>query len=366
VIVKTSKGVRRWFLALVVIVEISLWKQVQAQSPAADSLLLPEEQKHLKNVRQLTFGGQNAEAYFSADDQQLIFQHQGEGVPCDQIYTIPVDTPDGKPATPRLVSTGKGRTTCSYFFPSGDRILFSSTHGTSSECPPKPDYSHGYVWPIYSSYQIYVAKLDGSALEGLSPARGYNAESTITRDGKHIVFTSTRNGDLDIYTMDADGGNVKQLTNELGYDGGPFWSYDGTKIVYRAEHPKTPEEIKDYKDLFAAGLIRPGNLEIRVMNADGSNQRQVTHNGAANFAPYWLPDGKRIIFASNQADPQNGRDFDLYIINEDGSGQQRITYHPDFDGFPMFSSDGKRLVWASNRNGKAPHETNIFIADWIE
>jgi TolB protein len=342
-------------------------RHATAQEKAGDSLLLPEERKHLKSVRQLTFGGQNAEAYFSADDKQLIFQHQGEGVPCDQIYTMPVDTPDGKPATPKLVSTGKGRTTCSYFFPSGDRILFSSTHAASAECPPKPDYSRGYVWPIYNTYQIYTAMPDGSDLKQLTDAPGYNAESTITRDGKHIVFTSTRNGDLDIYTMDADGSNVKQLTNELGYDGGPFWSSDGTKIVYRAEHPKTAEQIKDYKDLFAAGLIRPGNLEIWVMNADGSRKHQVTHNGAANFAPFWLPDGKRIIFASNQADPKNGRDFDLYVINEDGgSGQTRITFHPDFDGFPMFSSDGKRLVWASNRNGKAPHETNIFIADWVE
>ncbi len=335
-----------------------------AQQPT--NLLTAEEGRHLKNVRQLTFGGQNAEAYFSADDKNLIFQHQGEGVECDQIYTMPVDTPDGKPAVPKLVSTGKGRTTCSYFFPSGDRILFSSTHAASVECPPKPDYSKGYVWPIYDTYQIYTAKPDGADLKPLGTGKGYNAESTITRDGKHIVFTSTRDGDLDIYTMNADGSDVKQLTHELGYDGGPFWSYDGKKIVYRAEHPKTPQEIADYKDLLAKGLIRPGNLEIWVMNADGSNKHQVTHNGAANFGPYWLPDGKRIIFASNQADPKNGRDFDLYVIHEDGTGQERITFHPDFDGFPMFTSDGKRLVWASNRNGKVPHETNVFIADWVE
>jgi len=333
---------------------------------ADGEILLPQEQKHLKNTRQLTFGGQNAEAYFSADDKQLIFQHQGAEVPCDQIYSIAVDTPDGKAPVAKLLSTGKGRTTCSYFFPAGDKILFSSTHAASPDCPPKPDYSHGYVWPIYNSYQIYTAKPDGTNLQQLTHAAGYNAEATITRDGKHIVFTSTRDGDLDIYTMDADGSNVKQLTHELGYDGGAFWSYDGTKIVYRAEHPKTPEEIKDYKELLAQGLIRPGNLEIWVMNADGSNKHQVTHNGAANFAPYWFPDGKRIIFASNQADPKNGRDFDLYVISEDGTGQERITFHPDFDAFPMFSSDGKRLVWASNRLGKAPHETNIFIADWME
>jgi TolB protein len=334
--------------------------------PATGALTVPGEAKHLKNVRQLTFGGQNAEAYFSLDDKYLIFQHQGEGVPCDQIYTILVDTPDGKPATPKLVSTGKGRTTCAYFFPSGDRILFSSTHASSADCPPKPDYSRGYVWPIYDTYQVFSSRPDGSDLKQLTNAHGYNAESTITRDGQHIVFTSTRNGDLDIYTMNADGSNVKQLTSELGYDGGPFWSYDGKKIVYRAQHPKTPEEIADYKDLLSKGLIRPGNLEIWVMNADGSNKHQVTRNGAANFAPYWHPDGKRIVFASNVADPKSGRDFDLYIINEDGTGLERITYAPDFDAFPMFTSDGKRLVWASNRNGKAPHETNLFLADWSD
>jgi Tol biopolymer transport system component len=340
--------------------------QQASPSPAKPNSLALAEEKHLRNVRQLTFGGQNAEAYFSADDKQLIFQHQGSDVPCDQIYTIPVATPDGKPAQPKLVSTGKGRTTCSYFFPAGDKILFSSTHAAGAECPPKPDYSKGYVWPIYSTYDIYTAKPDGSDLRQLSHAHGYNAEATISRDGKTIVFTSTRNGDLDIYAMNADGSHVRQLTHELGYDGGPFLSYDGKKVVYRAEHPKTPQEIADYKALLAQGLIRPGNLEIWVMGVDGSNKQQVTHNGAANFAPFFLPDGKRVIFASNMADPKNGRDFDLYLINIDGTGQERVTYHPDFDSFPMFTSDGKKLVWASNRNGTVPHETNIFIADWAE
>jgi Tol biopolymer transport system component len=341
-------------------------QQPSEASISSPSLLVPGEEKHLRNVRQLTFGGQNAEAYFSADDRTLSFQHQGEGVPCDQIYTMPVDTPDGKPATPKLVSTGKGRTTCSYIFPSGERILYSSTHAASPECPPKPDYSKGYVWPIYDTYKIYTAKLDGSDLRLLTDAPGYNAEATISRDGKHIVFTSTRNGDIDIYTMNSDGSHVRQLTHELGYDGGAFFSPDGKKIVYRAEHPKTPAEIADYKELLGKGLIRPGNLEIWVMDADGKHKQQVTHNGAANFAPFFHPDGKRIIFASNQANPKSGRDFDLYIINADGTGQQRITFYPDFDAFPMFTSDGKRLVWASNRNGKVPHETNIFIADWVE
>jgi TolB protein len=344
-----------------------------ATSNAAASVSFPGE-THLANIRQVTFGGQNAEAYFSADDKQLIFQHQGQfydpatkapagdNVSCDQQYTIALDGA----AAPKRVSNGEGRTTCGYFFPAGDRILYSSTFSGGAACPPPADYSQGYVWPIYDTYSIYTAKPDGSDTRPLAAAKGYSAESTITRDGKRVVFTSTRNGDLDIFTMNADGSDVKQLTHELGYDGGPFWSYDGTKIVYRAEHPKTPEQEKDYKSLLARGLIRPGNLELWVMNADGSGKRQVTKNGAANFAPYWLPDGKRIIFASNAANTKDPSGFDLYLINEDGTGQQRLTQYSGFDAFPMFSSDGKKLVWASNRNGRVEHETNIFIADWVE
>src|SRR6202163_2427943 len=291
-----------------------------SQSPSSgktgsESLTVSGE-KHLGNVRQLTFGGTNAEAYFSADNKSLIFMHSGAGVPCDQMYTMPWDPRKANPAEPKLVSTGKGRTTCGYFFPKGGRILFSSTHAASAECPPRPDYSHGYVWPIYSSYEIYTAKPDGSDLRLLSNAPGsYNAESTISRDGKKIVFTSTRNGDLDVYSMNADGSDVRQLTHELGYDGGAFFSDDGKKIVYRSEQPKTPEQIADYKDLLSHGLIRPGNLEIWVMDADGKNKHQVTHNGAANFAPYWLPDGKRIIFASNVGNQKDPSGFDLYLIN---------------------------------------------------
>lgn len=372
--VSTLAVVACFFAALFGVHKKDAAAAVDAES--APALTFPGE-KHLAHVRQLTFGGQNAEAYFSADDKYLSFQHQGQfynpktsapmgrAIPCDQIYIMPVSA-DSTSVAMKMISNGKGRTTCSYFFPGGDRMLYSSTFAASDGCPPPPDYSRGYVWPIYDTYTIYTAKLDGSDIRPLSKARGYNAESTISRDGRHITFTSTRNGDIDIYTMDADGSHVKQLTHELGYDGGPFWSYDGKKIVYRAEHPKTPEQIKDYKDLLSRGLIRPGNLELWVMNADGSGKLQVTHNGAANFGPYWLPDGKRIIFASNVEDTKDPAGFDLYIVNEDGTGLERITYYPGFDAFPMFSSDGRRLVWASNRNGRAPHETNIFIADWVE
>ena len=376
---------RGWSVLLTVVLVAGIWALVyrgrEAEPPtapeSAEALSIADE-KHLANIRQITFGGQNAEAYFSADDKQLIFQHQGQfydpqthapvgaDVPCDQMYTIALDPTGRGPAAPRMVSNGRGRTTCGYFFPPGDRILYSSTFAGDTACPPPADYSQGYVWPIYDTYAIYAARADGSDIGLLSNAPGYNAEATVSRDGRHVVFTSMRNGDLDIYTMDADGRNVRQLTHELGYDGGPFWSYDGTKIVYRAEHPQTPAQIQDYTDLLARGLIRPGNLELWVMNADGSGKRQVTHNGAANFAPYWLPDGRRIIFASNLADPSAASGFDLYLIREDGTGLERLTTYPDFDAFPMFSSDGKRLVWASNRNGRFEHETNIFIADWVE
>jgi TolB protein len=331
------------------------YRQAETQS---SNLALPQE-KHLRNVKQLTFGGENAEAYFSPDGKQLIFQSTRDGHECDQIYTMNIDGSDVK-----MVSTGEGRTTCAYFFPNGKQILYSSTHLGGKQCPPRPDFSQGYVWAIYDTYDIFTANADGSDLKQLTKTLGYDAETTISRNGR-LVFTSKRDGDLDIYTMDANGKNVKRLTNELGYDGGPFWSYDGKQIVYRAYHPQTEKEKADYLALLKQNLIRPTVLELWVMNSDGSNKRQVTRLNKASFAPYFFPDGKRIIFSSNVADPK-GRDFDLYLINVDGTGMERITYNPSFDGFPMFSPEGKKLVFASNRNGKVQGETNIFIADWVE
>lgn len=318
------------------------------------------EEKHLRNITQLTFGGENAEAYFSQDGRRLIFQSTRDGLGCDQIYTMNVDGSNVK-----MVSTGTGRTTCGYFFPNLGRFLYSSTHLGHKDCPPRPDFSQGYVWAIYPTYDIFTARPNGSEIKQLTHTPGYDAEATISTSGKKIVFTSTREGDLDIYSMDADGRNVRRLTNEIGYDGGPFFSRDGKQIVYRAYHPQTEKEKADYLSLLKTNLIRPTVLELYVMNADGSNKRQVTKNGKANFAPYFFPNGKRIIFASNMDDPK-GRNFDLYAINVDGSGLERITDNDTFDGFPMFSPDGKKLVFASNRNAKARGETNVFIADWVE
>jgi TolB protein len=349
------------FLGLIAI--LVLTSALTSSGASSDSVspaeLRPPEEKHLRNIKQITFGGENAEAYFSADGKQLIFQSTRDGRQCDQIYTMNVDS-----SNTRMISTGNGRTTCSYFFPNGRRVLYSSTHLGARECPPRPDFSHGYVWAVYSTFDIFTARPDGSNLKQLTDTPGYDAETTISPSGK-LVFTSMRDGDLDIYTMDSNGKHVRRLTDELGYDGGPFWSYDGKQIVYRAHHPKTEKDKADYQSLLKQNLIRPTTLEIWVMNADGSNKRQVTHNGKANFAPYFFPDGKRIIFASNMSDPK-GRDFDLYKINVDGSGLERITFNETFDGFPMFSPDGKKLVFASNRNAKTRGDTNVFIADWVE
>jgi TolB protein len=264
----------------------------------------------------------------------------------------------------RMVSNGRGRTTCGYFYPDGRTILYSSTYLADAQCPPRPDYSKGYTWAVYPSFDIFAANPDGSGLMQLTNTPGYDAEATVSEDGKKVVFTSMRNGDLDIYTMDADGRHVKQLTHELGYDGGPFFSPNRKRIVYRAYHPNGEKEIAEYKDLLAQNLIRPTSLEIWIMKANGGHKRQITNLGAASFAPSFFHNGKRIIFSSNQGSTGGMGNFELYAINVDGTDLEQITYSPGFDGFPMFSRDGKHLVWASNRNAKAPHETNIFIADW--
>jgi len=327
---------------------------------SADTLIYPQE-KHFKNMQMLTNGGENAEAYFSFDGSKIIFQATGE-YECDQIFIM---NPDG--SGKHLVSTGKGRTTCSYFYPDGKSILYASTHLGGDMCPQKPDHSKGYVWALYSDYDIFKADLDGANPVKLTDVKGYDAEATVSPKGDKIIFTSTRNGDIDLYSMNLDGSDVKQLTNIPGYDGGAYYSYDGTMIVFRASRFDDPAKLKEYQDLLAEGLIRPGQLEIYVMNADGSNIRQVTNNGAANFGPYFFPDGKRIIYCSNQDDPK-GRNFDLYMINVDGTGNERITYNDTFDGFPMFSlhDGGKKFVFCSNRFNAKQGETNVFICDWVE
>ena len=325
--------------------------------PDAAELVAPDSgEVHLSNIRQITNGGENAEAYWSADGQWITFQSTRNGRTCDQQYTM---RSDGSQLT--KVSVG-GKTTCGWVLPGATRLFFGSTHAADSTCPVKPDPSKGYVWGI-DPFDIYTVGRDGKDLKRLTNYGVYTAEGVLSPDGKRIVFTSLKDGDLDIYTMNIDGTDVKQLTHTPGYDGGPWWSPDGTKIAYRAWHPTNPDSIKVYQDLLKQRMIRPNRMELFVMNADGSDQKQITNLGGANFGPSWTHDGKRIIFSSNHRNPKS-RNFDLFIVGVDGSGLERITTHEDFDGFPMFSPDGKKIIWASNRHDAKPGETNLFIADW--
>ncbi len=334
----------------------------------ADSLRYPQE-KHLLNIRQLTFGGDNAEAYFSFDDSRITFQSNNPDwqLECDQIFTADLETSDMARVPPQMISTGMGRTTCSYFMPGDTTILFASTHAGDHSCPhvPPPREDGKYVWPIYDDYDIYVSDLKGNIVDTLTQEPGYDAEATVSPKGDRIVFTSLRSGDLELYTMNMDGSDVRQITSELGYDGGAFFSQDGSMLVFRASRPKTEEEIKIYKGLLADGQVMPTNMEIFVCNADGSNLRQVTNLGKANWAPYFHPSMQKVIFSSNHASAR-GYQFNLYMINLDGTGLEQVTFDGVFDAFPMFSFDGRKLIFSSNRNNGGTRATNLFIADWVE
>ncbi len=335
---------------------------VRAESRAKPGVFWPAEpgENHLSNIRQITFGGNNAESYFSADGKRLIFQHKDSVAKtkgCDQEYVMNIDG-----SNMRRISNGKGRTTCGYFIERDQRIVYSSTFAHDTACPAVPDASLGYIWPV-GHFEIYSAKPDGSDHRQLTNNGTYNAETTASADGKRLIFTSTRDGDIDLYTMNSDGTDARRITNRLGYDGGGVFSPDGKLITWRAAYPATASDTAEYKRLLAQRLVRPAALELWVANADGSAAREITHLGGANWAPSFFRDGKRIIFASNYADPHGGN-FDLFKVNADGTGMEKITTSSEFDGFPMFSPDGKKLVWASSRHGKVPGEINLFIADW--
>ncbi|NDC40541.1 MAG: hypothetical protein EBZ77_03180 [Chitinophagia bacterium] len=338
------------------------------KTTAQTNLSYPDE-KHFKNIVQLTYGGDNAEAYFGFDNEHITFQrtNKAEGVACDQIFYGAIPSKATDSFRYQLVSTGKGRTTCAYLLPDKKHFLYASTHGNADTCPPTPDRSviKKYVWPIYASYDIYVADFKGNIQRQLTKTPGYDAEGTVSPKGDKIVFTSMRNGDLDIYTMNIDGSHVKQITHSLGYDGGACFSPDGKKIVWRASRPQTPEEIKEYKDLLAQGLVMPTKMEVFVANADGSNVQQVTHLGKANWAPSFTPDGKHIVFASNH-EYDRGFPFNLYLVNLDGSKLEKISHDNGFDAFPMFSPNGKKFIFSSNRNNNGGHDTNVFVCDWVE
>jgi hypothetical protein len=359
----TSARFRTFFLFmfLIAFVQINLRGQ--------DSLRYAEE-SHFQNIRQLTFGGDNAEAYWSYDGKSLVFQRTSlkDGIPCDQIFIGRVPENPAAPFEFNLVSTGKGRTTCAFFTKDNQHIIYASTHLASSDCPPVPDrakYGNKYIWPLYRSYDIFKADLNGKIVKQLTNSPFYDAEATLSPDGKKMIYTSTKDGDIELYIMELKTGKEKRITNELGYDGGAWFSPDGKKIIWRASRPKTEAAINEYKELLAQDLVAPTNMEVWVANVDGSDAKQVTNFGQANWAPTFMPDSKRIIFASNH-EYKRGFPFNLYTINGDGSNLQKVSRDKGFDAFPMFSPDGKRIVFASNRNNGGTRDTNVFIADWVE
>jgi Tol biopolymer transport system component len=330
-------------------------------SPASTRTIAPASgESHFGTIRQLTYGGENAEAYFSADGRRIIFQSTRDGRTCDQQFVMNVDG-----SGLRRVSDGTGKTTCGYFIDRDRRIVYASTHAADTACPPRPDPSQGYVWGL-DPFDLYTANADGSNRKRLTSYGVYTAEATLSPDGRTLVFTSLKDGDLELYTMNVDGTNIRRLTHTPGYDGGAFFSPDGRKIVYRAWHP-TGADLDNYRRLLSQRMVRPNRMELFVMNADGSDQRQITNLGGANFAPIFTPDGRRIIFSSNHRNPRGpgAANFDLFLVNPDGTGLEQVTTHSSFDGFPMFSPDGKQLIWASNRNAPQPNGTDVFLADWV-
>jgi TolB protein len=365
--------------ALAVVVTLGFWTEAGlAGGPSSKATGTPSTnvERHLKNVRQLTFGRKNAEAYFSFNGSKLIFQSTNnwmkdsfaatlkpadEPLGCYQMYVMDLES-----QTIRLVSTGTGATTCGYFFPGDRRVLYASTYASGPNCPPKPKREGAYRWAL-DDYDLYAVRIDGQEMQRLTSTSGYDAEATVSPDGKTIVWTSVKDGDLDIYAMNLDGTKPRRLTEEVGYDGGAFFSPDSKRIVYRASHPTDPAEVSRYKELLGQRLVEPGQLELFVMNADGSGKRQVTSNGASNFSPFFHPDGKRIIFSSNvETRGEGGRpSFHLYVIGDDGTGLEQVTFDGHFNSFPMFSPDGKRLVWVSDRHAKQPGEFNVFLAEWV-
>ena len=368
---------KRNFLLLIAAVSIAACQNPQKgkkdnnsskeQSTNTADTLIMEGETHFKNLRKLTDGGNNAEAYFSFDNSMAVFQsdYSGWGVKCDQIFYFDLKNDNLIENEPPMISTGKGRTTCSYFMPGDTTIVYASTHRRMDTCPPVPSKKEGYVWPIYEEYDIYVADLQGNIIDTLTDRPGYDAEPTVSPDGDQIVFTSTRSGDLELWTMNLDGSNKKQVTDMLGYDGGAFFSPDGERLVFRSSRPETDKERKVYKALLDSGLVKPTEMEIYVCNKDGSDLQKVTELGQANWAPFFHPSGDKIIFSSNH-ESRRGYPFHLYMIDVNGENLEQITNSKTFDAFPMFSFDGEKILFSSNRYNGGDRSTNLFIADWVE
>jgi TolB protein len=327
--------------------------QVQAQTQVVKT--------RLANLRQLTHGGENAEAYWAPDGKRLIFQSTRDGHDCDQQYIMNADG-----SNPHLVSTGKGVTTCGYFLADGKHILYASTHEGSASCPAKPDRSKGYLWAVYPDFDIYLAEDTGKAgkiLKKLTNTPGYDAEATINWKTHRIIYTSMASGDLDVWSMNEDGSDKKQLTKAEGYDGGAVFSRDGSQMVWRAYRPDTPEKLDLYRSLLKENLTAPMKMELFVARSDGSAAKRITDYGCASFAPTFTPDGKKILFASNKHNCDSS-DFELYLINTDGTGLEQVTSYGGFTSFPEFSPDGTRMAFVSSYKGQSKYEFNVFTADW--
>ena len=326
--------------------------------PASLAAIALAGDSHLGDLHQLTHGGQNAEAYWAPDGKRLIFQSTRPPYPCDQMFIMNADG-----SGQHLVSTGKGRTTCGYFLKDGRHIIYASTHAAGDACPTPPDRSHGYVWGVFAGYDIYLATDTGKILKRLTATPGYDAEGTVNWKTGTIVYTSLASGDLDLWTMRADGSRKLQITRQAGYDGGAVFSRDGTRLVWRANYPKTAADMARYKTLLAQNVTAPMKMEIVIADADGSHARTITNFGCASFAPTFTPDGRKILFASNKHACDTRR-FELYMMNLDGSGLEQVTDFGGFTSFPEFSPDGKTLVFCSDRGAKEKYEFNIFTAAW--
>jgi len=325
---------------------------------------IEDRKMSIENVKQLSFQGDNGEAYFNSDDSKVIFQSKRNNNNCDKLYIVDIN---GNNLTEFVANDGAF--TCAYFSLDDRYIFFSSTMHLGSECPEiyKDPNPRKYIWPL-RDYEIF--RYDNGAVKQLTNYSGYNAETTTHPFEEKVIFTSLRDGDINLFEMDYNGENVKQITSEYGYDGGAFYSPNGENIVWRAWYPTSDEEISMWKNNLAKKFIESVPLDIYVAKNDGSEKQRLTSNGATNWAPSWHPDGKHIVFSSNMDDWREdynayGSNFELYMINIATKTLTRLTNNDTFDSFSVFSKNGKKIVFSSNRDAENPRNTNIFIADIV-
>ncbi len=331
-------------------------------APVPGDELRHAKEVHLRQVRKLTSTGSNAEAYWSNNGKRIVFQSTRDGHPCDELYTMNADGSKQK-----RVSSGKGRVTCGWFLPGDQQLIFASTQGAGPECPEPPPYTPGkYQWPVFQGYDLFIANADGSGAKPFLPSPGYDAEATVAPNGKWIVFTSERSGDVDLWRVDLDGKNLIRLTEGVGYDGGAVFSPDSKQIVWRTNYPKGEAAVARYRELLKQHLVEPTDMDIWVMNADGTGKRQVTKLPGAAFAPIFTPNGQGVVFASNHHDNEGkGRGFDLFFVRLDGTGLERITWTGGFNSFPHFSPDGKKLLFVSGRTPRGSRQFDVCVAEWL-